>query len=227
MPANRFELFTPDTNPAVRLVNMINPYVKNKNHTSSTALALIDTIEPEQLNTSCDLVTEMAYVKCELEKSVPHTLGTQCLVYLYDPGNGWIWDYTKRGDMLLMTAKLIEKGAILEGLYYYRDHPVILDQSFKQIVQSLINRRLDDPPAELNGEVIEIFTKAGYDFSYPSETCTKNEIRTKPQASESTKSTPQEIARSYRQTVKQDRNALENDEISPSEKPDRSTDVGI
>ena len=33
------------------------------------------------------------------------------------------------------------------------------------IVQCLINERHDAPPATLNTEVINVFTKAGYDFS--------------------------------------------------------------
>jgi len=76
-------------------------------------------------------------------------------------------------------------------------------------------------------EVVDNYIKTKELFQLYLETSTKNEIRTKPQTSENNKSTPQEITCSYRQSVKQDRNTLENDEISPSEKPDRSTYVGI
>lgn len=164
---NRYNLFTPESNPAIALVNAINPY--SRRASSREALALIDQIEAGQLSTPCDLVTQMAFTECELEESVERTLGTQCLIYLFDPGNGWLRDSNKRGDMLLMTAKLVEKGVSLVGLYYYRGNPVVPDQSIKQTVQSLINRRNDDPPATLNAEIIRIFTEAGYEFSYPSE----------------------------------------------------------
>ncbi len=91
------------------------------------------------------------------------------MVYLFDPGNGWIRDCFKRGDMLLMTAKLVEKGVSLDGLFYYRGNPLIHDQAIKQTVQSLINRRHGHPPAILNDEIIKVFTEAGYDFTYPPE----------------------------------------------------------
>ncbi len=164
------------TNPAIALVNAINPYSKNPNGrraniSSRDALNLIEKITKEELNEPCIINTKMNYTHCELEDNVKLTLGTQCLIYLFDPGNGWIRDCFKRGDMLLMTARLVERGVSLDGLYCYRGNSVIKDQSFKQIIQSLINKgfNLNDPPAMLNDEIIEIFTQAGYEFSYPPE----------------------------------------------------------
>lgn len=64
--------------------------------------------------------------------------------------------------MLIMTAKLVEKGVRLEGISYY-------GETLKQAIQTLISRRDDDPPAIINNEIKEIFTQDGYDFSYPRE----------------------------------------------------------
>ena len=127
---------------------------------SKVALKLIDGIGAEQLAKDYALQTQMAYINCILGDEVPKTLGTQCLVYLFDPGNGWIRDSTKRGDMLIMAAKLVAKGVKLEGLSYY-------GISIQQTIQGLINDRNDHPAATLNDELVQQFKAAGYEFTYP------------------------------------------------------------
>jgi len=68
-------------------------------------------------------------------------------------------------------------------------------------------------------EVVDNYIKTQELFNLYLETSTKNQLRTKLQTSENTKSTPQEITCSYRQSVKQDRNTLENDGLSVMNDP--------
>lgn len=125
-------------------------------------LEQINTIDASELEKTCQL--QMAS-SCMLDERVKKSIGIQCLIYLFDPGNGWSRDYTKRGNMLIMAAKLVEKGVSLEGISYY-------GKTIKKDVQDLIDNKYDnDPPATLNQEVVDIFTQYGYDFNYPAEFC--------------------------------------------------------
>ena len=148
------------------LIEAIRP---GSRKSTETALKLIDELSNEQLNIPHELDVQLACTTCSLDDDVKHTVVTQCLMYLFDPGRGWDSDSSKRGDMLLMAAKLVEKGGRLEGLFYYRGNPNVHDQEIKQMIQTLINKKNHAPPAMLNDEIVRIFTEAGYHFTYPSE----------------------------------------------------------
>jgi hypothetical protein len=162
----RSDLFPSETDPEIALLNALKT---TSPVSSGEALELIKRVGSGKLTQAWVVNKKMTFVECELLEGAQHTLGTQCLIHLFDPGSGWIRDSRKRGDMLLMTAALVAKGVRLEGIFYYRGNPVITDQSVQQTVQTLISRRIDDPPATLNEEIKQIFTDAGYDFSYPAE----------------------------------------------------------
>lgn len=162
----RSNLFLSESNPEITLLNALKPTSKIS---SSEALELIKRVGLDKLAQPWNVNTKMTFIECELLECAQRTLGTQCLIHLFDPGSGWIRDSRKRGDMLLMTAHLVAKGASLGGICYYRGNPHVSDQSVQQTVQTLISRRIDDPPAILNDDIIRIFTEAGYDFSYPAE----------------------------------------------------------
>jgi hypothetical protein len=174
---NRYSMFSLDLgsgpvsgaeenpDPAIEFLKAL----KHTSHVSSRdTLALLEVIEPNDLARPWNVDTKMTFVECELD-GAQRTLGTQCLIHLFDPGSGWIRDCRKRGDMLLMTAALVEKGVGLEGIFYYRGNPIVSADSVKKTVQHLITERNDDPSAILNDEIIKTFTDAGYDFSYPDE----------------------------------------------------------
>lgn len=132
---------------------------------TNEALQLIDSIDAKQLEKPWQMEMQVAYenckLNCKLEENVRKTIGTQCIVYLFDPGNGWSRDSRKRGDMLIIVSKLVEKGVRLEGISHYGKK--MLDD-----IQWLIdNPRNYGQPAKLNDEVIRIFSDAGYKFSYP------------------------------------------------------------
>ncbi len=133
------------------------------------AFNLIRLLTPAQFAQPWDVDTKMAFVECELD-GAPRTLGTQCLIFLFDPGIGWIRCSNKRKYMLSMTAELVAKGVELKGIYYYRNHSRIREQSVELTVQRLMQtegRRNDDPPAILNDTIIRIFSEAGYNFTHP------------------------------------------------------------
>lgn len=131
---------------------------------STDALKLLETASSEDLASAWRLETKCSYTTCSLEEGIPHTVGTQCLINLYDPGNGWTRDATKRVDLLEMTAKLCDKGVSLEGLTYYKGS--FCEKSVISTIQGL----LDDPhrwrPLNLSPEILEMFEKNGYKFDY-------------------------------------------------------------
>lgn len=99
--------------------------------------------------------------RCKLAEKVSHTIGTQCLIYLFDPGQGWIRDSNKRADMLIMTAKLVEKGVSLKGLSYY-------GETIEQTVQDLADDKPKmQPPAICNDYVKRTMYDAGYTYVAP------------------------------------------------------------
>lgn len=160
-------LFGTETKP--RELAFLEALKMSNNVPTEHAFSLIRLLTPAQFAQPWDVDTRMAFVECELD-GASRTLGTQCLISLFDPGNGWIRCCNKRKYMLAMTAELVVKGVDLKGIYYYRNHPNVRDQSVELTVQRLIQiegRRYDDPPAILNDTIIRIFSEAGYNFTYP------------------------------------------------------------
>jgi hypothetical protein len=145
-----------ESDPAELLVTAIKPSSRVR---SSDALQLIEKVTADHLAKEREIDAKMAFVTCALDAEVKRTLGTQCLIYLFDPGNGWCRDYTKRVDMLIMASKLVEKGVRLEGISYY-------GETIQKNIQRLINSRDDDPPATIDLETQERFAKSGYKFDY-------------------------------------------------------------
>jgi hypothetical protein len=130
--------------------------------TSQEALDLIDRISAEQLAAEYKLKIRR---NCTLEGFVKHTLGTEFLIDLFDPSNGWMRDYTKRPDILKMTEKLIKKGVCIDGISF-------LEITIEKYIQSLIMKGMygdDSTPAVLSEEIVKTFIENGYQFSYPEE----------------------------------------------------------
>jgi len=130
--------------------------------TSKESLDLIDRMSSEELSSPYKLKIPK---NCTLGASVNQTIGTQCLIQLFDPLNGWMRDYRKRPDILKITAKLMQKGLCIDGIAF-------LEMNIEKYIQRLIMKGTygdDDPPADLSKEIVKTFIENGYQFSYPDE----------------------------------------------------------
>ncbi|CAB4144487.1 hypothetical protein UFOVP459_36 [uncultured Caudovirales phage] len=134
---------------------------------SQEAFDFIDKMSVEELSTEHKLKVTPGWF---LKPTANQTIGTQFVIQLFDPLNGWMRAYRKRPDILKMISKLMQKGVCIDGIGFLQMD--IIEMTIEKYIQRLImkGRYGDDSDfAVLSEEIVKTFIENGYQFSYPDE----------------------------------------------------------